>query len=170
MKIRTTLSLFAAAAVLALSTNARADDAHHPASAAQPGVSAPKASATTQAKLGAESTDRFEDTRRQMQKMLAQMDEIRETKDPAVRQRLMDEHMRTMQDALQSMRGMGGPMMMNMMGQQGMGGVTNRVQSGRRGADADANARMDMMEKRMDMMQMMMEQMLEQQNPRTPAQ
>lgn len=168
MKIRTTLPLFAVAAVLALSTSARADDAHHPASTAQPGVSAPKASAATQAKPSAQSTDRFEDTRRQMQKMLAQMDEIRETKDPAVRQRLMDEHMRTMHDALQSMRGTGGPMMMNMMGQQGMGGVTNRAESGRRGADA--NTRMDMMEKRMDMMQMMMEQMLQQQNPPAPAQ
>ena len=59
-------------------------------------------------------------------------------------------------------------MMMAMMGPQGMGGATNRAQSGKRGAGM--NQRMDMMEKRMDMMQMMMEQMMQQQNPPAPAQ
>ncbi|WP_230951677.1 hypothetical protein [Burkholderia diffusa] len=59
-------------------------------------------------------------------------------------------------------------MMMNMMGPQGMSGVTNRAQSGKRGGSA--NERMDMMEKRLDMMQMMMEQMLQQQKPPAPAQ
>ncbi|WP_233217292.1 hypothetical protein [Trinickia dabaoshanensis] len=164
MKMRTALSLFAVSTALAMAmaANVRANDAHHPASAAQPGVSAPKVSASEQ------SAERLEDARRQMQKMLAQMDEIRQTKDPVARQRLMDEHMRTLQDAMQSMHAMGGPMMMAMMGPQGMGGATNRVQSGKRGAGM--NQRMDMMEKRMDMMQMMMEQMMQQQNPPAPAQ
>ncbi|MBS2132130.1 hypothetical protein KEX41_28495 (plasmid) [Burkholderia thailandensis] len=168
MKTRIALSLFAVSTALAMAANVQANDAHHPASAVQPGVSAPKASAGAQPAPAAQSAERYEDARRQMQKMLAQMEEIRQTKDPAARQRLMDEHMRTMQDTMRSMHGMGGPMMMDMMGQQGMGGTTNRAQSGKRGSGV--NERMDMMEKRMDMMQMMMDQMLQQQNPPTPAQ
>ncbi|MEX3634594.1 hypothetical protein [Paraburkholderia sp. BR14320] len=168
MKMRTALSLFAVSTALAMAANVQADDSHHPASAAQSGASAPKSSAGAPPAPAAQSADRLEEARRQMQKMLAQMDEIRHTKDPAARQRLLDEHMRTMQDAMQSMHGMGGPMMMGMMGQQGMGGTTNRAQSGKRGSGA--NERMNMMENRMDMMQMMMEQMMQQQNPPAPAQ
>ncbi|MBF5008692.1 hypothetical protein [Burkholderia pseudomultivorans] len=146
-------------ALLLVTANTYANEAHHP-------EAAPQKSATVSKKVvpgqSDQSAERFENARRQMQKMLAQMDAIRETKDPAERQRLMDEHMRTMQDAIQSMHAMGGPMMMNMMGPQGMGGGGSEAQSGNRGS---MGARMDMMEKRMDMMQMMMEQMLQQQMP-----
>ncbi|VWC92515.1 hypothetical protein BCO18430_03346 [Burkholderia contaminans] len=140
--------------------NAQANDAHHPDATAQKSAPAPKATAPNQA---AQSTERFENARRQMQRMLAEMDEIRQTKDPAERQRLMDEHWRTMQETFQAMRGMGGPTMMGMMGPQGMGGGSSQTQSGKRGMGMVD--RMDMMEKRMDMMQMMMEQMMQQQNP-----
>ncbi len=142
------IALLIASAALVAGTNVQANDAQHPASA-------------TQAAPSVQSSERFEEARAQMQKMLAQMDQIHQTKDPAERQRLMDEHMRTMQDTMQSMHAMGGPMMMDMMGQQGMGGVPNKTQSGKRGSGV--NERIDMMEKRMDVMQMMMEQMLKQQ-------
>ncbi|RQP27733.1 hypothetical protein [Burkholderia ubonensis] len=149
---------------LLAAANAQANDAHHPDAAAQKSAAAPKAATPGQS---AQSTERFENVRRQLQKMLAQMDAIRETKDSAERQRLMDEHLRTMQETMQSMRAMGGPMMMGMMAPQGMGGAQNQMQSGKRGGAA-MSERMDMMEKRMDMMQMMMEQMMQQQAPTTP--
>ena len=92
-----------------------------------------------------------------MRKMQTQMEQIRATKDDKERERLMDEHMKTMQEGMGMMRNMGGGMM------QGM------TDGGTRGAGPDAMApgsgdmpgRMDMMERRMDMMQMMMEQMTE---------
>jgi hypothetical protein len=166
--MKTKIALLVMSAALVAAASVQANDAHHPASATQGSAPAPKAAAKKPAPAGQPSDQRFEDARRQMQKMLAQMDEIRQTKDPAVRQRLMDEHMRTMQDTMQSMHAMGGPMMMDMMGQQGTGGVTSNVQSGKRGSGV--NERMDMMERRMDMMQMMMEQMLQQQKSPPSAQ
>ena len=165
--MKTKIALLMMSAALVTAANVQANDAHHPASATQGSASAPKTAAKQSAST-AKSTERFEEARKQMQKMMAQMDQIRQTKDPAVRERLMEEHMRTMQDTMQSMHAMGGPMMMDMMGSQGMGGVTSNVQSGKRGSGV--NERMDMMEKRMDMMQMMMEQMLQQQKSPPSAQ
>lgn len=161
--MKSTITTCIVSAILLVATSAYANDAHHPETATQKSATAPKAATSGQSD---QSAERFENARRQMQKMLAQMDAIRETKDPAERQRLMDEHMRTMQDTMQSMHAMGGPMMMNMMGPQGMGGGGSQAQSGKRGGMGE---RMDVMEKRMDMMQMMMEQMLQQQTPPAPT-
>ena len=47
--------------------------------------------------------------------MQTQMDRVRATADPAERQKLMQEHMASMQEGMKSMRGMGGPTM-GMMG------------------------------------------------------
>ncbi|WP_230951678.1 hypothetical protein [Burkholderia diffusa] len=94
-------ALFASVTLVA-TTHALANDAHHPDS--QP---ATKAGAVTQMAPTAPTNEQFETARRQMQKMLAQMDQIRQTQDPAERQRLMDEHIRTMQDTMQSMHAMG---------------------------------------------------------------
>ena len=69
-----------------------------------------------------------------LKSMQAQMGEIRQSADPKEREKLLAEHMSTMQEGLNMMRGMGG---------------------GQRGAD--------MMQGRMDMMQAMMDQMLEHQ-------
>lgn len=77
-------------------------------------------------KLEQQMTDR-------MKSMQAQMDQIRRNTDPREREKLLAEHMRSMQEGMQMMRGMGG----------------------QHGAE--------MMQGRMDMMQMMMEQMLEHQ-------
>lgn len=162
--MKSTITAVIGSAVLLAATGAYANDAHHPETATQKSATAPKKTTSGQSD---QSAERFENARRQMQKMLAEMDAIRETKDPAERQRLMDEHMRTMQDTMQAMHAMGGPMMMNMMGPQGMGGGGSQAQSGKPGG---MGARMDMMERRMDMMQMMMEQMLQQQQtPPAPA-
>ena len=58
-----------------------------------------------------------------IKKMQQQMDRIHQAKDPKERHELMDEHAKTMQENMQMMRGMGGPMMMDTMGGQkgGMG-------------------------------------------------
>ena len=82
-----------------------------------------------------------------VKEMQAQMDKIRQTNDPKEREKLLAEHMKSMQDGMQMMRGTGGGMM-GMMGggQRGSGGQSAQ-----------------MMERRMDMMQMMMEQVMQHQ-------
>ena len=73
-----------------------------------------------------------------MKRMQEQMAQIRASTDPKERQRLMGEHMKTLQESMGRMGGM-------------MGG----------GKAMDPGQRMQMMERRMDMMQMMMQQMME---------
>lgn len=92
-----------------------------------------------------------------MKQMQAQMDRIRQSTDPAERQKLMAEHMKSMQETMQMMRGMGGGMMMGggaMMGGPMMG---EGMKGGGRGPSPE------MMEMRMDMMHMMMEHMMQHQ-------
>jgi hypothetical protein len=108
---------------------AKADEhaAHHPAGAA----SAP-------APAGAPMQDRMKAMRQMHDKMM-------NAKTPEERQALMAEHMKTMQDGMQMMKGMGG----------GMGGMDAK------GMPADMAQRQRMMEARMDMMQMMMDMMMQ---------
>jgi hypothetical protein len=80
------------------------------------------------------------------------MEKMRQTTDPAEREKLMQEHMQTMQEHMKSMgehmksmHGSGGGMMMG-ADQKGRQEITEK--------------RLDMIEKRMDLMQMMMEQMM----------
>ena len=147
-----------------------AEDSHHPERAgtdkAKPVVrKADKPQAASPA-----SEKQFEQARQQMKKMLAQMNAIRQTKDPKERQRLMDEHMQTMRDTMQAMHGMGGPMMMDMMGkQEGSGGGMGKPMDGNGAAGMNPGQHMEMMEKRMDMMQMMMEQMMARQSQQMPT-
>ena len=91
-----------------------------------------------------------------MKVMQQQMEKIQSTTDPKVRQKLMQEHMQTMQKNMQTMRGMGGPMMMGggQRGGMGMGGCKNTAAGGMQKCG-------EMLEQRMDMMQMMMEQMMQ---------
>ncbi len=81
-----------------------------------------------------------------MKLMQAQMDKLRQTTDPKEREKLLAEHMKSMHEGMQMMRGAGGGMMGMMGGGQAAGGQG-----------------MQMMEGRMDMMQMMMEQMMQHQ-------
>ena len=80
-------------------------------------------------------------TEQQMQKMQDEMRRIRATTDPVERRRLMDEHMKSMQQMMPMMSGMTG--------------------MGRGPAQGNPDQRMQMMEMRMDMMHQMMEQMLQ---------
>lgn len=93
-----------------------------------------------------------------MKRMQALHDRMNSATTPEERQKVKDEQRQEMQ------RGM--VMMKPMMG--GMGGGM----MGQKGQPADANAQMQMMQKRMDMMQMMMQTMMDQQGmtaaPRNP--
>jgi hypothetical protein len=95
--------------------------------------------------------------RARMQVMQAQMDTIRNTTDPAQRQRLMQEHMQTMQENMMTMRATGGPMMQDGGRHRGM--MMGGAKDGMTGSDMMKHHAM--MEQRMDMMQMMMEQMIQ---------
>ncbi|WP_096697276.1 hypothetical protein [Polaromonas sp. AER18D-145] len=97
----------------------------------------------------------------QMAKMNAQMKTMRDmhgkmmnAKTPEERNKLMAEHMKTMQDCMKMMGGMSGAGMGDMKGMPGMTG--------------DMGARQQMMEKRMEMMQSMMEMMMDRM-PAAPA-
>jgi hypothetical protein len=57
-----------------------------------------------------------------MKTMRAQMDKIHQTTDPKEREKLMAEHMKTMQEGMQMMQGMGGGMMGGGAGGGMMGG------------------------------------------------
>jgi hypothetical protein len=107
-----------------------------------------------------------------MKKMQQQMDKIRATTDPKERQKLMDEHMRSMNEGMTMMRGMGGPMMMGgkpgAMG-PGMMGGDQKSGMGPGMMGGDPKQQQEMMGRRMDMMQMMMEQMMQHQQMMQPA-
>jgi hypothetical protein len=103
-------------------------------------------------------TQQTQQMQARMQAMHAQMALIQATKDPAERQRLMQEHMQTMHESMTMMGGM----MSGPMGQGG--GAAQRMQQC---AQDDTNCRMErmqnqqqMMGQRMNMMQQMMEQMM----------
>ena len=85
----------------------------------------------------------------QMKTMQGMHDKMMAAKTPEERNKLMAEHMKTMQDSMK--------MMGDMKGIQGMQGMTGGI-----------GARHQMMEKRMDMMQSMMQMMMDQM-PATPA-
>jgi hypothetical protein len=92
-----------------------------------------------------------------MNTMHKQMDQIHQTQDPAERQRLLEEHWKTMDAQMGDMR-----MMEGMMGGM-MGGM-----HGRRGDHGNGSMHMmdpaqrdSYMQDRMDMNQMMMEQMMQ---------
>ena len=83
-----------------------------------------------------------------MKAMREMHDKMMKAKTPEERQALMAEHMKTMQDGMQMMKGMGG-------GMGAMGGMDAK------GMPADLAQRQRMMEARMDMMQMMMDMMMQ---------
>jgi hypothetical protein len=89
-----------------------------------------------------------------MQEMQALMERIRNTSDPAERQRLMDEHMRAMHDGMAMMGRMGG------QGGPGPGAECSQHDSECRMREMQREQRM--MGERMGMMQMMMQQMMDQ--------
>jgi len=145
-----------------------ADDAHHPeqgsASASKPVAGKnvlPKQPAASDKSMGnAEGSGaadaQMAKTQERMKQAQALMVKLRETKDPAERQRLMREHTQAMRDTMGMMRGM----KMGMDGCQGMGMMGGGQGMGMMGMMMDMH---QMMEAHMGMMHMMMEQMVDRQ-------
>lgn len=144
---------------------------HHPDEATKPQAAAPAKAAAQDVE---KTTQRMKDN---LKKMEGQVEKIRKARDPAERERLLQEHMQSMRENMMmgqslaagpgAMGMMGGGMMdqcMRMMG--GPGGMG--MMGGGAGPEA-MMGRMQQMEKRMDMMQMMMEQMLKAQGQAAPA-
>ena len=90
----------------------------------------------------------------QMKTMQAMHDKMMAAKTPEERNKLMAEHMKTMQDGMAMMEGMSG--MSSMKGMQGMGGMG--------GMGGEMATRHQTMEKRMEMMQTMMKMMMDRMN------
>jgi hypothetical protein len=129
--------------------------AHAQTSGAQPATPLPQASP------GGPMMGGTQDMQAAMQKMQEQMAKLRSTSDPTERQKLLTEHMSTMQGAMGTMMKMGGPGMGTMPGSGMMRG--NDKKSSTTGPQ-DMRGRMGMMEQRMGMMQMMMDQMMQHQD------
>jgi hypothetical protein len=117
-------SILVAACTVVLSATAFADDAHHPEKAGEPAAANPAA----QPAPGTMDMGKMNES---MQRMQEQMKKIQAASDPKERQRLVEEHMKTMSEAM--------PMLRAMSGNAGMGEAQ----------------RMQMMEQCMGMMQTM---------------
>ena len=142
---------------------AQGDKAHHPESAG-----------AQQTPTGSGGGMPMRQMHEHMQKMQAQMEQIRRTEDPDKRDELIQSHMASMQDMMKMMQGMhGGKSMMGpggMMGQgmdmhggKMMGGQQGDQMAAPQGSKMEMMNRQQMMEQRMDMMQMMMDQMMQNQ-------
>ena len=121
--------------------------AHHPAGAASAGAASKAMPGKTTPEKARMAT--------QMKAMQEMHDKMMGAKTPEERSALMAEHMKTMQEGMAMMKGMGG------MG--GMGGMT-----GPKSPSTDMTQRQTRMEQRMDMMQTMMEMMVDR-LPQPPA-
>jgi hypothetical protein len=141
-------------ATLMLSTLAMqpvlAVEAHHPDQ--KVGAAAPAADQTIQ-KMQANS-----------KRMQSQLEQMAKSKDPNQRQKLVQEHMQTLQENMMAGKSMMGgmmdcPMMKDGMMGGGMGMMGHGMQGGMgmSGGDDMMTKRLEMMEKRMEMMQMMMQ-------------
>ena len=131
---------------------ALADDAHHPDQAGQAPAATPAGAAQ------GISEPEMQALTKQMSKTQALMRQIKRTKNPVERGKLLHEHMAMMQQGMMMMQRMGGGNMMGGMGMMGAG-----PQAGGPMSPEMMQQRLELMQNRMDMMQMMMGQMLEQQ-------
>ena len=143
-----------------------ADDTHHPEQGSAPASKStsgksdviwerhdPEGSAGDSGAADAQMAKAQE----RMKQAQALMGKLRDTKDPAERKKLMQQHTQAMRDTMDMMRGM----KMDMMGGgQGMGMMNQGKGKDQTGGMMNMH---QMMEERMDMMQMMMEQMFERQ-------
>ena len=121
---------------------------HHPAGS----------TAAAKATPGSPDMARMDTQMQAMQAMQAMHDKMMAASTPDARNALMAEHMKTMQDGMAMMKGMGGKGMAGM----GMTGADPKAKP------ADVAQRQRMMEQRMDMMQTMMEMMVDRLPP-SPA-
>ena len=117
--------------------------AHHPAGSA---------SAAASKSMPGKTTPEMARMANHMKAMQEMHDKMMAAKTPEERNALMGEHMKTMQEGMGMMKGMGG-----------MGGM-----AGPKSPPTSMTERQTMMEQRMDMMQTMMEMMVDR-LPQTPA-
>ena len=89
-----------------------------------------------------------------MKAMHDMRDKMMNAKTPEERQALMAEHMKVMQDSMQTLKGMGG-----MSGMDGMGSISGKDPG--KAMPLEMEKHRQLMEQRMDMMQMMMEMMMQ---------
>ena len=150
-----TAALFAASTLIACNTT----------------PSMPMGSAAAQSMAKPDAMGKMDMSKMDMSKMDAQMKKMRDmhekmmaAKTPEERNKLMAEHMKTMQDGMKMMEGMGGAGMSGMSGMAGMDGM--KGMPGGQAAAGDMPAHHQMMDKRMEMMQSMMQMMMD----RMPAQ
>jgi hypothetical protein len=152
-------------------------------------LSAPQAFAQTPDKADAKAAPTASDAdmdkyyaamQERYKKMQNMMERLGKTKDPKERQKILEEHWKTMHEGMNMMMGRGGMgrgMMMGGMGMMGSGGGMGP--GGRMGPGGPMgqapmsqemmNQRQRRMEQRMDMMQMMMDQMMQHQGMSAPA-
>ena len=146
------LSIVATLAALALVAApvyaADEHEGHHPDQEKRDAVTQPQSTAKPEA-AGHDMQNHMQENMKVMQ---AQMEKMRQTTDPAEREKLMQEHMQTMQEHMKNM----GEHMKSMHGAGG-GMMMGPDQKGRQEFN---EKRLDMIEKRLDLMQMMMEQMM----------
>lgn len=145
-----TLAVVMTALTLA-SPVAWAVDEHHPDQ--KPAATAPTPPRNTEQAV--------QQMKQNTDKLRAQMDKILKTKDPAERQKLMQEHMQTLREGMVATAGAMGGGPEGGAGMMGGGMMDCSMMGG--GATSDAlTGRLNQMEKRLDMMQMMLEQMRKQ--------
>jgi hypothetical protein len=147
MKLSTLLTTLMITSSLALQP-VLANEAHHPDQEA--GAVKPTADQTIR-KMQANT-----------KRMQGQLEQMAKSNDPNQRQKLMQEHMQTMQANMMAGKSMMGgmtdcPMMKDGMMGGGMGMMGGGMQGGAAAPGDMMAKRMEMMEKRMDMMQMMMQ-------------
>lgn len=143
-------------ALLLVGPIAWAVDEHHPDQKGGPAAAAPPASVK-------DTEQTLQQMKQNADKLRVQMDKILKTKDPAERQKLMQEHMQTLRSSMATAAGAmggasGGGMGMGMMSGgmmdcSGMGGAGGGV------TNPAMSDQLNQMEKRLDMMQMMLEDM-----------
>ncbi|CAN5912837.1 MAG: hypothetical protein ACSLEZ_13675 [Thiobacillus sp.] len=152
------MAALAAALLIPLGAQAQAQTAPSPAARATPDIK--------------NFDQQLAEAQTQMQRMQEQMDRLRQTQDPLERQKLLQDHYTTMQNAMHAMRGMWGPgtsgccgggtmhgpgMMMGgpgMMGWGHMQGYYSKL------TPEQLRQRQYMMDQTMGMQQMMMDHMM----------
>ena len=143
-------------ALLLVGPIAWAVDEHHLDQKGGPAAAAPPASVKN-------TEQTLQQMKQNADKLRVQMDKILKTKDPAERQKLMQEHMQTLRSSMATAAGAmggasGGGMGMGMMS-GGMMDCSGMGGAGGGAANPAMSDRLNQMEKRLDMMQMMLEDM-----------
>lgn len=104
-------TLILATAIISSLSVAMALAQDKPAMNMDKGKAAQESSAPAKPAMNMDTDKQGDKTQANMEKMRQQMDKIAATTDPKERQKLMQEHMQTMQQNMKSMDGMGGPKM-----------------------------------------------------------